>query len=210
MTFLPAPPIENLDFFLSHCHRRRYPSKSTIIFAGDKADVLYYIVKGTVSVLVEEQKDNKEMVIAYLNEGEFFGEMGLFEDGVRSAWIKAKSDCEISEISYSKFRELTDKNPEFLLALTKQITNRLKETTKKATSLAFLDVTGRVARTLHDLCMQPDAMTHPDGMQIKITRQEIGRIVVCSREMVGRVLKELEAQGLISVSGKTMVVFGTR
>ncbi len=210
MTFLPAPPIENLDFFLSHCHRRRYPSKSTIIYAGDKADVLYYIVKGTVSVLVEEQKDNKEMVIAYLNEGEFFGEMGLFEDGVRSAWIKAKSDCEISEISYLKFRELTDKNPEFLLALTKQITNRLKETTKKATSLAFLDVTGRVARTLHDLCMQPDAMTHPDGMQIKITRQEIGRIVVCSREMVGRVLKELEAQGLISVSGKTMVVFGTR
>ena len=210
MIFLPAPPIENLDFFLSHCHRRRYPSTSTIIYAGDKADVLYYIVKGTVSVLVEEQKDNKEMVIAYLNEGEFFGEMGLFEDGVRSAWIKAKSDCEISEISYSKFRELTDKNPEFLLALTKQITNRLKETTKKATSLAFLDVTGRVARTLHDLCMQPDAMTHPDGMQIKITRQEIGRIVVCSREMVGRVLKELEAQGLISVSGKTMVVFGTR
>jgi CRP/FNR family cyclic AMP-dependent transcriptional regulator len=210
MTFLPAPPIENLDFFLSHCHRRRYPSKSTIIYAGDKADVLYYIVKGTVSVLVEEQKDNKEMVIAYLNEGEFFGEMGLFEDGVRSAWIKAKSNCEISEISYSKFRELADKNPEFLLALTKQITNRLKETTKKATSLAFLDVTGRVARTLHDLCMQPDAMTHPDGMQIKITRQEIGRIVVCSREMVGRVLKELEAQGLISVSGKTMVVFGTR
>jgi len=210
MTFLPAPPIENLDFFLSHCHRRRYPSKSTIIYAGDKADVLYYIVKGTVSVLVEEQKDNKEMVITYLNEGEFFGEMGLFEDGVRSAWIKAKSDCEISEISYSKFRELTDKNPEFLLALTKQITNRLKETTKKATSFAFLDVTGRVTRTLHDLCMQPDAMTHSDGMQIKITRQEIGRIVVCSREMVGRVLKELEAQGLISVSGKTMVVFGTR
>ena len=158
-------------------------------------------------VLVEEQKDNKEMVITYLNAGEFFGEMGLFEDGVRSAWIKAKTDC---EISYSKFRELRNTNPEFMFALTKQITNRLKETAKKASSLAFLDVTGRVARALNDLCMQPDAMTHPDGMQIKITRQEISRIVVCSREMVGRVLKELEAQGLISVSGKTMVVFGTR
>ena len=210
MTFLPTPPIENLDFFLSKCHRRRYPSKSTIIYAGDKADVLYYVVKGTVCVLVEEQKNNKEMVITYLNAGEFFGEMGLFEDGVRSAWIKAKTDCKISEISYSKFRELSNTNPKFMRALTKQITNRLKETTKKASSLAFLDVTGRVARALNDLCMQPDAMTHPDGMQIKITRQEIGRIVVCSREMVGRVLKELEAQGLISVSGKTMVVFGTR
>ena len=103
-------------------------------------------MKGTVSVLVEEQKNNKEMVITYLNAGEFFGEMGLFEDGVRSAWIKAKTDCEICEISYSKFRELSDTNPEFMFALTKQITNRLKETTKKASSLAFLDVTGRVAR----------------------------------------------------------------
>jgi CRP/FNR family cyclic AMP-dependent transcriptional regulator len=53
-------------------------------------------------------------------------------------------------------------------------------------------------------------MSHPDGMQIKITRQEIGRIVACSREMVGRVLKELESNGLLSVSGKTMVVYGTR
>ena len=61
MTFLPTPPIENLDFFLSKCHRRRYPSRSTIIYAGDKADVLYYVVKGTVCVLVEEHKNNKEM-----------------------------------------------------------------------------------------------------------------------------------------------------
>jgi CRP/FNR family cyclic AMP-dependent transcriptional regulator len=53
-------------------------------------------------------------------------------------------------------------------------------------------------------------MTHPDGMQIKITRQEIGRIVNCSREMAGRVLKELEDQGLIEVHGKTIVIYGTR
>ena len=61
-----------------------------------------------------------------------------------------------------------------------------------------------------ELTKQPDAMTHPDGMQIKITRQEIGRIVGCSREMVGRVLKTLVDQGLVSVKGKTMVVYGTR
>jgi CRP/FNR family cyclic AMP-dependent transcriptional regulator len=73
-----------------------------------------------------------------------------------------------------------------------------------------MDVTGRVARTLIDLCKEPDAMTHPDGMQIRITRQELGRIVGCSREMVGRVLKSLEEQDLISASGKTIVVFNTR
>nr|AYV99740.1 CTP-2F1-CRP [synthetic construct] len=59
------------------------------------------------------------------------------------------------------------------------------------TGLAFLDVTGRIAQTLLNLAKQPDAMTHPDGMQIKITRQEIGQIVGCSRETVGRILKML-------------------
>ena len=53
-------------------------------------------------------------------------------------------------------------------------------------------------------------MTHPEGMQIKITRQDIAKMVGCSREMVGRVLKTLEDQGLVNVKGKTMVVFGTR
>ncbi|MCJ8313129.1 MAG: helix-turn-helix domain-containing protein, partial [Pseudomonadales bacterium] len=91
-----------------------------------------------------------------------------------------------------------------------QMASRLRNTTRKVGDLAFLDVTGRVAGTLLDLCKQPDAMTHPDGMQIKITRQEIGRIVGCSREMVGRVLKSLEEQGLVNVKGKTMVVLGPR
>ncbi len=113
-------------------------------------------------------------------------------------------------MSYEKFRELTKKDPEMLYILGSQMANALRNTTLKVGNLAFLDVTGRIARTLLQLCKQPDAMTHPDGMQIKITRQEIGRIVGCSREMVGRVLKDLEEQGLIDVKGKTMVVFGTR
>jgi CRP/FNR family cyclic AMP-dependent transcriptional regulator len=53
-------------------------------------------------------------------------------------------------------------------------------------------------------------MTHPDGMQIRVTRQELGRIVGCSREMVGRVLKEMEQKGLLEAHGKTIVVYGTR
>ena len=61
-----------------------------------------------------------------------------------------------------------------------------------------------------DLCNEPDAMTHPDGMQIKVSRQELSRLVGCSREMAGRVLKVLEEQGLVSASGKTIVVYNAR
>jgi len=205
-----TPHIENVDEFLSHCHRRRYPAKSTIIYAGDTSDSLYYIIKGSVTVIIEDD-DGREMIVAYLNDGDFFGEMGLFDhQDSRSAWVRAKTECEVAEISYSKFNELSEKAPSFLYAIGNQMAQRLRNTTRKVGDLAFLDVTGRVARTLLDLSKEPDAMTHPDGMQIKITRQEIGRIVGCSREMVGRVLKTLEDQGLVNVKGKTMVVFGTR
>jgi len=211
---IPAPSStdspSSIDKFLEHCHRRRYPAKSVIIYAGDQSDVLYYIVEGSVTVLIEDD-DGHEIVLAYLNPGDFFGEMGLFgEDSNRSAWIRTKSQCELAEISYSRYRQLAEEDTSMLFELAGQMATRLRNTSRKVSDLAFLDVTGRVARTLLDLCKQPDAMTHPDGMQIKITRQEIGRIVGCSREMVGRVLKSLEEQGLISAKGKTMVVFGTR
>ena len=199
----------SIDRFLEHCHRHRYPAKSTIIHAGDKPDVLYYMLEGSVTVLIEDE-DGHEIVLAYLNKGDFFGEMGLFGDAARSAWVRAKSECELAEIGYGRFRQLATEDADILFALSSQMAARLRITSRKVSDLAFVDVAGRVARTLLDLCKQPDAMTHPDGMQIRITRQEIGRIVGCSREMVGRVLKSLEEQGLITAKGKTIVVFGTR
>ena len=210
MSISPNTFIHDVESFLSSCHRRKYPAKSTIIYAGDESDALYYIIKGTVTVIIEDE-NGREMIMAYLNEGDFFGEMGLFDqEASRSAWIKAKTECEVAEISYQSFKELVKEDADILFAVSAQVAGRLRATTRKVGDLAFLDVTGRVAHTLLELCKQPDAMTHPDGMQIKITRQEIGRIVGCSREMVGRVLKTLEDQGLVSVKGKTMVVFGTR
>jgi len=199
----------SIDKFLEHCHRRRYPPKSVIIYAGDQPDVLYYILEGSVTVLIEDS-DGREIVLAYLNPGDFFGEMGLFDESARSAWVRTRTTVELAEISYARYRQLAEKDAGILFALASQMATRLRKTSRKVGDLAFLDVTGRVARTLLDLCKEPDAMTHPDGMQIRITRQEIGRIVGCSREMVGRVLKSLEEQNLINVKGKTIVVFGTR
>ncbi|EBU6655778.1 cAMP-activated global transcriptional regulator CRP, partial [Salmonella enterica subsp. enterica serovar Typhimurium] len=158
-----------------------------------------------------KDEEGKEMILSYLNQGDFIGELGLFEEGQeRTAWVRAKSACEVAEISYKKFRQLIQVNPDILMRLSAQMASRLQTTSEKVGNLAFLDVTGRIAQTLLNLAKQPDAMTHPDGMQIKITRQEIGQIVGCSRETVGRILKMLEDQNLISAHGKTIVVYGTR
>jgi len=163
--------------------------------------------------MVEDESEPGHMlVIAYLNPGDFVGEMGLFdaEPPARSAMVIAKTQCEVAEISYERFHQIRDQFPDILYAVSRQLGARLRQTTRKLSDLAFVDVSGRIAHTLLDLCKEPDAMTHPDGMQIKITRQELGKIVGCSREMAGRVLKNLEQDGLVAVSGKTMVVFGAR
>ncbi len=206
---LSSQGMTNMEDFLSSAHKRKYPKGSTIIYAGEDSDSIYLITRGSVTVLIEDDS-GREIIVAYLNEGDFFGEMAMFSEGKRTAWVKAKTECEVAELGYQKFAELSKKDTGMLYQVATQLADRLDKTTQKVGDLAFLDVTGRVARTLLDLCKEPDAMTHPDGMQVKITRQEIGRIAGCSREMVGRVLKTLVDQGLVSVKGKTMVVFGTR
>jgi CRP/FNR family cyclic AMP-dependent transcriptional regulator len=204
-----------LEQFLNLCHKKKYQAKATIIRPGDAGDRLYYIVEGSVSVCVEDD-DGHELILAYLNKNEFIGEIGVFK-GVetRKVTIKTRSECRLAEIGYDRFRlalkkELLEHAPDLLFMLGEQLSGRLLVANRKFCDLAFMDVEGRIARTLLDLCKEPDAITHPDGMQLHITRQEISRIVGCSREMAGRVLKELEDKGLISAHGKTIVVFGTR
>ena len=196
--------------FLENCIISTYSTKQLIIREGDPSKDLYYIINGSVTVVIEDTKSN-EIVLAYLNPGEFFGEIGMFGDeNSRTASVRAKPKSEIASISYEKLQNLTEIFPDLIFLIASQLAIRLRRTSRKVSDLAFTDVKGRVAKTLLDLCNNPDAITHPDGMQISITRQELGRIVGCSREMVGRVLKSLEEDLLISVSGKTMVIFKKR
>jgi CRP/FNR family cyclic AMP-dependent transcriptional regulator len=203
-----------MERFLDYCHLRRYPAKTPIIRPGDPANTLYYIVNGSVTVTTEDD-EGRELILAYLNRGRFIGELGLFMDpGTREVLVRTRTKCELAQISYDKLEqlmlgELRSECPHILYAIGHQLTDRLLTTSRKVRRLAFMDVTGRVARTLMDLCEEPDAMSHPDGMQIKISRQEISRIVGCSREMAGRVLKTLEQDGMISVAGETIVVYAT-
>jgi len=196
--------------FVSHCHVRTFPAKHILIKEGDPSYDLFFIIKGSVTVLVDDNK-GREMVLAYLNPGDFFGEIGLFdEEHKRTAYVRARTKCEIAQISYERLKGLHDLFPDLLFQIASQLAIRLRKTSRKVSDLAFMDVKGRVARALLELSREPDAMTHPDGMLVRITRQELGRIVGCSREMVGRVLKDLEEDHLITASGKSIVVLGTR
>jgi len=204
-----------IDRFLVHCQRRRYPNRTDVFRPGDPAGTLYYVVSGSVSIIAEED-DGRELVLGYFGPGEFVGEMGLFiESDSREVILRTRAACELAEISYERLQQLmlgslAADAPRLLYSIGVQLSRRLLTTSRKASRLAFLDVTDRIVRTLHDLAREPDAMTHPQGTQLRVSRQELARLVGCSREMAGRVLKKLQADGLLHARGKTVVVYGTR
>ena len=210
-----APDAATIERFLAHCHRRRYPTRTDVFRPGDPASTMYYVVSGSVSIITEED-DGRELVLGYFGPGEFVGEMGLYiETDQREVALRTRMACELAEIGYERLYQLLTGSlamdaPKLLWSIGAQLSRRLLDTSRKAGRLAFLDVTDRITRTLHDLAKEPEAMSHPQGTQLRVSRQELSRLVGCSREMAGRVLKKLQADGKLHARGKTVVLYGTR
>ena len=203
---------EAISRFLSFCDTSEVSKKGLILRAGTPADKLYYLIKGSASV-IDSDEDGNEIILAYLNAGDFIGELGLFyRSNERTANIRARTNCTLAEIEYTRLRqlfenELRKEHAHILNAVGLQLAQRLLQTSRRVTRLAFMDVAGRIARTLSELCSQPDAKTHPKGMQLHISRQEIARIVGCKRETVGRVLKSMQQDNLVEAKGMDIVVY---
>ena len=209
----PSRRSQSIERFLELCHRRHLPAKALIIAPGDPADTLYYIIEGAASVELATENGN-EMVLAYLNAGDFIGEMGVFlsVEDERGVSVRTRSPCEVAGIGYERLRtaavkELREAFPDILYVLGRQLSRRLLGSQRKVESLAFADVVGRIEQALGELCAEPDALTHAQGVQVKVSRQELSRIAGCSREKAGQALKRLEEQGRIAVEGKTILVY---
>ncbi len=187
-----------LDRFLAHCRTREISAGALLIKVNETPESLFYLVDGSVEVVIQDEAGH-DMVLAYLNNGHFFGEMAFFNaaQAARSAWVRARTDCVIAEMSYRRFHELSSQNPGLVVEIATQMALRLFNTDTKVADLAFVDVTGRVAHALLDLCNEPDAQPVADGRRVEVTRPQLARLVGCSREMVCRVLKTLQADGFI-------------
>lgn len=192
--------------FVEYSRKRSFPPKFTILKAGDPPSSLFLILQGSVSVLTKEGE--REMVLAYLNPGEFFGEMCLFpEQATRTAIVRARTPVLVAEMEFPMFREYVKRQPEIMFEVAGQLATRLRDTSRRLRDLAFLDVAGRLAHELLELCSKPGAVKSNKGTMIKISRQELARIVGCSREMAGRVLKKLEEDGIVASQGRSILIY---
>ena len=186
---LDGPRLETLSRMASLRHAAR---GSIVLNEGDRTDNIYFVVNGVLKVLVSDD-EGREVILSILGSGELFGEMGVLDDHPRSATVIATQSSDLVVVTKIDFQRFLASSFEVSLFIMRGLVKRLRLADRKIESLALLDVYGRVARLLLDL-----AETR-DGRQVvaKVTKQDIAKMIGASREMVSRVMKELEQQGLI-------------
>ena len=167
--------------------------RSYIDCEGEPSQSMYIQLAGRAKVQ-RSDSEGKEVILAVLGAGEFFGEMSLIDDAPRSASVITLEPCEFMAVSKDAFKTMLVQSPEVAMNVMRGIVRRLRDADKKIETLALLDVYGRVARVLLDFS------ENVGGERIvknKMPRQEIAKMIGASREMVSRVMKGLETDGYI-------------
>ena len=187
--------------------RRSLLKNRVVLQAGDQTDSLYIVISGRTKVQMADD-EGKEVILAVLGPGDFFGEMGLIDDEPRAASVLTTEPCEFVVITKDDFNALLKNNFEIAMVIMRGLVKRLREADRKIESLALLDVYGRVARVLLEF-----SETTPGGEKIvkgKLPRQDIAKMIGASREMVSRVMKGLEVGGYIEVRDDGSIVLRER
>ena len=186
--------------------RRSFPKNRVVLQAGDPTDSLFIVITGRTRVQMADD-EGKEVILAVLGPGDFFGEMGLIDDEPRAASVLTTESCEFVVITKDDFNALLKNNFEIAMVIMRGLVKRLREADRKIESLALLDVYGRVARVLLEFSEEIDGQKVVKG---KLPRQDIAKMIGASREMVSRVMKGLEVGGYIEVRDDGSIVLRER
>lgn len=172
---------------------RKVPRNTTLVRVGDKTDALYVLVSGSAKML-NRDVEGREVILTLLGAGECFGEMSLIDGSPRSADVVSCEPCELLVIAKSDFAHALSENVDLCLNIMKSLADRLREANRKIESLALLDVYGRVAKLLLDFSELEDGRR---VIRRKVSKQDMAKMVGASREMVSRVMKDLESRGYV-------------
>ena len=195
-------PDEQLHTLTPVVARKSVARGAVVLAAGDLTDSLYIVLSGRLKVMMSDT-EGKEVILSILGPGEFFGEMGLIDDSPRSASVVAIEPCELLSISKRDFKQSLAENFEMSMAVMRGLVRRLRDADRKIGSLALLDVYGRVARLLLDMS---ETVNGQKMVTKRLPKQDIAKMIGASREMVSRVMKDLQMGGYIEMRGSSILL----
>ena len=172
----------------------RFKRGEALVSQGDKSNSLFILLTGRARV-VSTDKRGREVILATLTPGDYIGEMSLIDNESHSATVRAEMQTDVLKLGRAEFARCLPENTSMAYAVMKGLVQRLRHADRKIETLALMDVYGRVAKAMLEFAI-------PDGtgqliVKEKISRQDLAKMVGASREMVSRVMRDLEDRGLI-------------
>lgn len=192
---LGALPPEALESLRAASTVRTVARNEVLFRRGDNADELFGIVSGRVAILTRSP-DGRESLVAVLDEGSLFGELGLFDDGPRSADARALESTQVLVLDYTAVRAAIKAEPQLLWIIIRVLARRLRATDDTLADAVFLDVPGRTAKRLLELSGDEDEF------RLRMTQEDLAGLVGASRERVNKALSMFTRLGWLSVEGR--------
>ena len=184
--------------------KSRFKRGESIVEQGKKSDALSIILTGRARVVTTDAR-GREVILATMHPGDYVGEMSLIDNEPHSATVRAEIQTDALVLGRLEFARCLPENSSMAYAVMEGLVQRLRHADRKIESLALMDVYGRVARALLEFAVvdaKGDAV-----IRDKVSRQDLAKMVGASREMVSRVMKDLEERGFIETrSDGSMVV----
>ena len=184
-----------LESFAGIATNRKYRKNMVLIQQGDDTGSLYILLDGEMRVYIEDEH-GRELTVKILKPGDSFGELALLGDFPRIANVVALTDCVVSTVSKDSYLAILKEHPQISLALIKSLAHMVRETTEELSCIALLDVYGRLTHILDKYAVERGGQKRVP----KFTHKEISNMIGSSREMVSKIMKELEKGEYISVT----------
>jgi len=194
--FADAVP-EELAAVADAGHEQHLIRGDVLFNEGDPPEALYLVLRGRIAIALANPIDKRESVVALMEENDLFGEMGLLDDGPRSAMARALEPTTVLSVPYQPVLELFDRHPKLLWNVTRLLAQRIRATDEALADSVFLDVTGRTAKRLLELANGTDEFTLP------VTQEELAGMVGASRERVNKAIASFIRLGWLEQHDRT-------
>ena len=182
---------------------RSYKKKSILINEGDSGDTLYILTQGSVRVYGQDPS-GKEVTYGHIEAPSYFGEMSL-DGGPRSASIEALEPCQCIIVTRERVKAELLIHPDLAHELLTKIISRARAATDTVRSMALKDAYGRLREVLEQLAGEPDDQGHRK-IKSGTTHASLALQIGTSREMVSKILRDLETGGFVGVKTRAMVI----
>lgn len=198
---------EQASALSSSVGKRRFKRGELIVEQGKKTDTLFVMLSGRARVLVRD-RNAREVILASLKAGDYIGEISLIDNSPHSASVEAEVQTDVLMLGRAEFIRCLAESPAMAFAVMQGLVQRLRKADEKITSLALMDVYGRVAKVLIGLAEDDGDQTLV--IREKLSRQDVAKMVGASREMVSRVMRDFEDKGFMRTLENGAIVLKER